>query len=514
MDRRQFVSSCAAGMALGALPLATYGSNSAGGASPAVADAEWGSAFREALQEKPWLGGYRTVSSEAFDSTAQVSGVWPKDLRGTFYRNGPARHEVGDYRYHHWFDGDGMLQSYTLSPQGVTHRARMIQTRKYQAEKSAGRALYPGFASVPPNPSPVTSPDLVNVGNISVLHHHGKLLTLWEAGSPWEMDPETLDTTGLYQFSPETAGVPFSAHPRVEPDGSLWNFGYVSGAGLIVLWHIDANGKLVNIGKVKADPISMPHDFIVTSRHIVLLMPPFNYEPDWPAAFLDAHRWHGDQPTRVLVVDKNDFSKHRWLELPSQWVFHFGNGWEDSSGIIRFDGARGPDPLSMIESFRDVMRGEETPSGPSRHHTYRIDTRDWTISETAMLPDNIQTEFPSVDPRVSCGRYRRLVMLSRDDQQPCVHGNLNEVCTHDLESDQLTRFRYPDSQVPEEHLFVAKPGSAPETKGWVVGTAYDWQRQVTLFNVFDVEALDAGPLATATLPYGLPLGLHGKFVAA
>ena len=59
-----------------------------------------------------------------------------------------------------------------------------------------------------------------------------------------------------------------------------------------------------------------------------------------------------------------------------------------------------------------------------------------------------------------------------------------------------------------------EPGSAPETRGWVLGTAHDWREGETLLNVFDVRTLDAGPLATARLPYALPLGLHGKFVAS
>ncbi|MCZ6644535.1 MAG: carotenoid oxygenase family protein [Gammaproteobacteria bacterium] len=67
--------------------------------------------------------------------------------------------------------------------------------------------------------------------------------------------------------------------------------------------------------------------------------------------------------------------------------------------------------------------------------------------------------------------------------------------------------------IPEEHLFVPRPGSEPETQGWVIGTALNYAEARTELNVFDVEALDAGPIATAKLPYALPIGLHGKFSA-
>ena len=505
ITRRKLMSATTAAAALATLPRAGFA------APPSTAEA-----FRAAMAEQPWLLAYRSAEAERYGATATLGGRWPDALRGALYRNGPARHEIGDFRYGHWFDGDGMLQKYSLRPDGVSHAARLIETTKVQAEREAGRALYPGFASVPPDPAPVTSADVVNVGNISVLHHHGELLALWEAGSPWRMDADTLETDGLYSFPrPDTApnmrGVPFSAHPRVEPDGTLWNFGYVSGAKLMILWHIDAQGRLVKAGRIPADPISMPHDFVVTSKHIVLLMPPFHYEGG-ASNFLDAHRWVGDDPTRVLVVDKDDFANHYWLEAPAQWVFHFGNAWEDRHGVIHFDAARADDPMAMLSSFRDIMRGVITPTSTSLHHSYRIDTKKRRIAAAPMFGPQLETEFPSIDPRVSTERNRRLVMLGRARSDGAPHPNLNTVIAFDYDSGKRDAYRYPDAQIPEEHLFVPRPGSAPETEGWVVGSAIDWQRGGMVLNAFDVNRVADGPIASAELPYALPMGLHGKFV--
>jgi carotenoid cleavage dioxygenase len=61
----------------------------------------------------------------------------------------------------------------------------------------------------------------------------------------------------------------------------------------------------------------------------------------------------------------------------------------------------------------------------------------------------------------------------------------------------------------EEHVFVPD-GPGP---GWVLGTALDFVQQKTLLSCFAADALAAGPVAQATLPYALPLGLHGAFVA-
>lgn len=506
MNRRNFLSSLTTGMVIGAM-------QSQGLALAKSTSESTKTAFANALKNHPWLIGYRSTSDESFASRAKVRGKWPQGLNGVLYRTGPALFDIGGFRQHHWFDGDGMVQAFKMSSSGVWHDAKMVQTHKFKAEKAAGRALYPGFGSQPPDSGPVVHPDHINTGNTSVLFHHEKLLALWEGGSAWNIDPETLETKGIQEFSSNTAGVPFSAHPRVEPDGTLWNFGYVSNANLIVLWHIDRHGILKNIGKIKVDPISMPHDFIVTSKHIVILIPPLNYRHGDYGTFLDAHQWQQEQPTRVLVVDKADFSNYRWLELPSQWVFHFGNGWEDKAGIIRFDGARYDHPGIMFNSFRDIMRGESTPPPPSRYHLYQIDTKNWTVRESPIMSTTgVQLEFPTIDPRVSTRRHSRLIALCVDDHSSAVHGGLNGVCSLNLESGKFERYDYPDSQIPEEHLFVAKPDSEPENGGWVVGTALDWERDATILNVFDLDAIDGGPVATAVLPYALPLGLHGKFV--
>jgi all-trans-8'-apo-beta-carotenal 15,15'-oxygenase len=47
-----------------------------------------------------------------------------------------------------------------------------------------------------------------------------------------------------------------------------------------------------------------------------------------------------------------------------------------------------------------------------------------------------------------------------------------------------------------------------------VGTALDLAQGATLLSVFDAQRLADGPLAQASMPRVMPLGLHGAFVAA
>ena len=471
--------------------------------------------FARALQlDKSWLG-YRTVQqADQHTPAARLLGKWPEQLRGSLYRNGPGQHEIGDFRYAHWFDGDGLVQAWHLNESGIEHRARLVRTRKYLAEKAAGRPLYPGFGTLPPNAQGTPSPDHSNPANISVLHHHNRLFALWEAGSAYEMDKQNIKTVGEVSFSEETAGAPFSAHPRVEADGTLWNFGYVSGLKKLVLWHLNAQGKVVKTGLVDCDPISMVHDFVVTAKHLVVLVCPLDFEPsDSAENFLDMHRWHPERATQVLVIDKNDFSKVQRLELPAQWIFHFSNAWEDATGVIRFEAASAATPEILSTTFRSVMAGEHSVSTPTHLLQYRIDTKAGTVQQDT-LRGNGSCEFPVIDAPRTGKRHERILLLS-DAKSP--HPSLNQVTMLNPLNGSEVSYRYPDHLIPEEHLLIGKPTSPtrsanPGAAPWVLGTALNYRDSRSELHLFAADDLAGGPIASALLPYALPLGLHGKFV--
>ena len=56
-----------------------------------------------------------------------------------------------------------------------------------------------------------------------------RLLSLWEGGPPYALDPATLETRGVEDFGGTMKA--FSAHPKRDPDsGELFNFGIDYGA--------------------------------------------------------------------------------------------------------------------------------------------------------------------------------------------------------------------------------------------------------------------------------------------
>jgi all-trans-8'-apo-beta-carotenal 15,15'-oxygenase len=101
MDRRRFLSASAG---LGALALS----------GAARADADTWRRFHAALERDPSLAVYADLTGEQA-AEAHVDGRLPADLHGHFFRNGPGRFELGGERHHHWFDGDGFAQRWTIA---------------------------------------------------------------------------------------------------------------------------------------------------------------------------------------------------------------------------------------------------------------------------------------------------------------------------------------------------------------------------------------------------------------
>jgi carotenoid cleavage dioxygenase-like enzyme len=474
----------------------------------------WASGFVESLAAHADMVGYAGVAPDVvLDSRATLEGKLPAGLRGTFFRNGPALHELGGQRYHHWLDGDGMVQAFRFTDQGVHHTGRLVLTEKLAGELRAGRRRRSVFGTAIADAEPPTGPDSLNVANTSVLPFGSELLALWEGGSAHRLEAETLATIGPKVWRPDLKGMPFSAHPRVTPDGTVWNFGLDTAGSLLALYEISAAGQLARAEVLALPGMAMVHDFAVTARHLLFLLPPFGFDGArlrGGQSFLDSHLWLPGAALRVLVVEKADLRTHRVFELPTAFVFHLGNAWEDDAGVIRFDYVRSRDPSTMMVKHRDLMRGLRSAGSPAASCFVTLDLRSGRIGESIASGD---VEFPRVDPRVVGERYRNLYLVA-DNGGPSGRHCYDAIRRVDVGSGKVDEFRYGDGFQVEEHIVVPDRRDAREGAGWLVGTALDLRTAQTVVSVFDATDLAAGPVARARLPYALPLGLHGSFAAA
>jgi all-trans-8'-apo-beta-carotenal 15,15'-oxygenase len=439
-----------------------------------------------------------------------LRGKIPSGLRGTLYRNGPARFKLGSTHYRHWFDGDGMVQAFSIANGQVGHRGVLLRTKKRVEEETAGRLLYAGFGTEMSDSKPIPKPDTVNAANISMLSmNHGRdLYALWEGGSATQLDPISLDVMGFKAWSPETAGAPFSAHPRRAPDGTVWNFGYAAHSGKLIIYEISAQGQLKRQAAIDAPQADMVHDFAITKNYLVFLLMPLHAKPGTPpTGSLNRYEWRSDAPLIALLVSKTDFSvKH--IDLPNGGVFHLGNAWEEG-GVIRLEYAR-------YGQFLEHLKGLVLPTPKASADRLA----SWTQVEINLSKNTARQidtglhgiEFPSFDSRHTGEKTHTTVLMQNSFTITDALWGMDTVLT--LSNDKIQRYGYGKDWIAEEHLLVPAPNSKSTENGWILGTAFNLITQKTSLSIFESKTLSQGPVAQLTLPYGLPLGLHGQFVPA
>lgn len=457
----------------------------------AAAAADWRPAFTNAPAE-----GY------ADSSMTRLQGRMPKGLTGQLYRNGPSWFRYGDDVTGHWFDGDGMVQRYALTEDGIRHSGRFVDTVKRRIEQKAQRIVMPGFGTKGAPDAPVTAADDVNAANTSVLRVGDELWALWEAGSPYRLDPTTLQTRGPKIFRDDLKGMAFLAHPKVERSGRIWSAAFMGAKAWV--WQLDAGGGMERGELIDLPQAGYAHDWAVTERHLIFPMQPW-VRQGMGGAVTDHMVWKPEQGLQILVVDKADFSRRRVYELPAAFYFHTGDAWEDANGTIHFDVCLSNSPVFAVTGARDIVRGQygKDPLTElalvSLHADGKADVHRTGAS----------AEFPQTD--------RRRQGLRRD-KVVHVHGEVAgrpgacAVAVTDWRTGKRQVHDFGADVIVEEALFVARPGGKEELDGWLVGTALDLKARRTQLHVFDARHVADGPVASWQGQHATPLGFHGTFV--
>ncbi|HET7773646.1 MAG TPA: carotenoid oxygenase family protein [Burkholderiaceae bacterium] len=521
MERRQFIESlaCAAGIGAASALRPAW----AQAAAPAPLNAI--ERFDAAVRQAPWLAALKGTAVDLDCESLAIEGRWPAELQGRFYRNGPALFERNGVRYQHWFDGDGMVQQFTFGARAgkpqVSHRGRFVRTVKFEREQAAGEFLTPTFCSPIKAKVAMRGPDDFNTANTNAIEHGGRVLAMWEGGSAFELDPATLATRGPVTWREGWAQVPFSAHPKLDPQGVLWNFGTF--ADRLLAYQIGADGKAINTQMTKRPlRVGMVHDFAITERYIVVPIPPITLDFGAVARGAspeEAFAWRSAEPLRIWVAEKDDISRNRLFELPNEMIFHVGNAHEQDGVIhLSYVGSSGNAFLAgdAVRIMRgDLRRAEHPADDRSQTVLAQLDLRSGQARRTAL---GDIAEFPRVNPQRIGTTARYLLNPTSWKNVPgrprdWFHG----LALRDLQTGKQDRYDYGEDVIAEEHLIIPRRGADTgrnERDAWVIGTSFDARRKQTAVSVFEAGNLAAGPVAVARLPYFIPLGFHGNFTAA
>lgn len=424
----------------------------------------------------------------------RLHGRAPEGLAGTLYRNGPARFRRGPSAAGHWFDGDGLVRAWRIAGPEARLAARFVDTPKRRLEERLGAMVQPGFGTPPRPGAEVGSADDINAANTHVIAAGGRLLALWEAGSPFALDPETLATEGPVTFRPDLAHMPFLAHPRIEPSGRIWNIG--SGGKAAYVWRLSAEGRFEAGDIVELPMASYMHDFTATARHLVIVCQPWVMTAS-RLPFAESMAWQPERGTRVLVIDKDDLTRRREYELPPLFFFHLGDAWEEADGTIRFDGCFHRDPTFAMLGASALVEGRHA-------HAERPDLTLVSLhpdGRAALAPAGITAEFPRVAPEIAGLPRRHTVFVGGyRAERPFARS----VGIWDWQRGRADAFDFGAAQLVEEFVPVGR---------YLVGTTLNLAAGASELHLFDTRRVADGPVASWRSDVALPLSFHGSWVA-
>lgn len=457
---------------------------------------------------RPWDGIFDTPPETPRTVVRDIDGEVPTGLVGSLYRNGPGRLTLAD----HLFDGDGMVSKIRFEPDGtVEFQNRFVRTEKFAAETGADRPRVAGYgtrraggvvANALRRPTSTS-----NAANTSVMFTAGRLLALWEAGHPWQVDPDTLETLGEMDFDGALAArMPFSAHPHWDPKTrEVFNFGMVYGPKTVIAtYRIDPTGRLHHLRRVPVPSPYMNHDFILTDRYLVFCLGPVRARLlsllSGRQAFGDSLRWHGDEPTLVVLVPR-DGSEPTVVEAEPWFQFHFGAAFDDGDDVV-VDLARYPDYDAIGRPVKDY-RTSDFSTARAELWRYRVSPARRAVEGSPLTPTAM--EFPQVDGRRATGDYRHLYGTGSN------HGDLSSLVRVDTGSGQARAYDFGPGRWTSEPLFVPRPDGTADDDGWVVATVYDPARRASDAVVLDARRLEDGPLCTVHLPVNTGVSFHGTW---
>ena len=275
-------------------------------------------------------------AKRATRSIRQIEGELPRELNGALYRIGPipAFQPLGRY---HWFDGDGMVHAFILRDGRAAYRNRYVRTDGLKAEMKAGRALYGGLIEQP-RELPPDVPPFKNAANTNIIGYANRLLALFEAGSPHELKPLTLETVGLFDFGGSLTG-PVTAHPKFDPaNGDLPFFGYQPFPPYATWYRAGRDGKLIESRPIDSGLPVMMHDFIATDNYAIFFVCPSVFHIENAPAGKPLVIWEPQHGTRIGAMNRKT-GDVKWFQDEAFYEFHFLNAYEENGSLV-VDGCR------------------------------------------------------------------------------------------------------------------------------------------------------------------------------
>lgn len=478
--------------------------------------------------QDPGVSGFmRPVRFEGEINNLEVIGQMPTELDGTFYRVMPEPQFPSFIKNDPWFNGDGNVSAFKIKNGHIDFKQRYVRTEKFVKEAEARRALLGKYRNRYTDAVAFT---IRSTANTNVVFWHGTLLALKEDSPPYAMDPETLETLGIYDFDGQLPSLTFTAHPKFDPETrEMVCFGYeAKGDGTldVCYYTFDASGKIDEKVWMIAPVCGMIHDFGVTKNYVLFPMIPLVCDVERLKAGGEHWQWNNDIPMYIGVLPRRGGkgTDVKWFEAPHGFAGHVANAYEDDAGRILLEMA-----YSKVNLF--FWWPDKDGKGPQPGQA-QCDFVRWKIdyqSNQMPLPEaeyivTEDMEFPRIDDRFAFEKHSHTFFCVMDKEagtdMPFIgpvlgggHPLANGLGHYNARTNKYVKYFAGPKKLTQECVFVPRKETAEEGDGYILVLLNNYEEMCSELVVIDTKDFSK-EVALVKLPIRLRQGLHGNWVDA
>jgi carotenoid cleavage dioxygenase-like enzyme len=442
----------------------------------------------------------------------------PKWLTGTLVRNGPARFEVGDQKYNHWFDGLAMLHKFTFAAGRVSYANRYLRSRAYEEAMAKGRISCGEFATDPcrslfQRVASWFSPKVTDNSSVNIAYWADAVLALTESRLAVRFDPDTLATLGVYEYDRALKGPLATAHPHFDAGrrrqyNCMLDFGRQS---QYRFFSIDQEtGRQSEVATIPVERPAYVHSFGMTERYVILAEFPLVVNPlrlrFSGKPFIRNYEWEPERGVRFHVVEKESGRLVCTARRAACFAFHHVNAFEDGDEVI-VDIVAYPDPTIIEQLYLDRLRSSEPVTAMGKLTRFRISAGDTVDDISGKRLFEASIELPRFDYGRRAGRRYRYVYGASNE----VPGDfIDSLVKLDVERGTASTWRE-EGCYPGEPVFVAGPQASHEDDGVILSVVLDSRKARSFLLILDATTFSER--ARAHGPHHIPFGFHGNFLA-
>lgn len=457
---------------------------------------------------------FNQVQQEQEKIELKMTGLIPKWIQGSLYRNGPGLLQTSTQSFNHWFDGLAMLHKFDIADGKVSYQSKYLQSNVKDSIIEKDSISFPEFATDPCSSifrKLMSSFILVNP-KVSLQDIDNQLIALGETRIQVELDKITMNTLGIHDYtnSPFSPAVT-TAHPHVI-DNHLYNL--VLSMGPLNFYKIvKYNVKTKSTKTICKIPIHKPsyiHSIGMSSNYFIIAHYPYTSSTiDFVLKnkpFIENFKWDQNKQVIFFIVSKNDGKIVHKIKTDPFFAFHFVNAYEEDDTLI-FDLVNYPD-AGIIDSFYlEKLSNVNEKLQESGLYRFKFNLHTKSLQKSNITNNTL--EMPRIDERYLQKNYNYTYAVGVSEEGPKQF--YDQLIKINMHTGALITWKDSD-YYPGEPIYIPNKNSKEDDEGVILSILVNITDESKGSKLLLLDAKTFTEIASVHINHSILPGFHGCFI--